>query len=335
MLSCNKRQEDYGKKNRMRERILITGGAGYIGSITTKMLLDEGYLVTVIDNLSNGKKKHIDKRAIFYKLDVTDYKKLEKALYGSKFSAIIHFAGLKDAGASMQEPEIYQNNILGMMNLIKLAPKLDIRKIIFSSSAAVYGEPKTTIINEEHVCNPTNFYGYTKLVGEHLLEWNRKLNNIDYVALRYFNVAGDGGLNYIDENAKNIFNVIGDVLSGKKKYLKVFGNDYNTKDGTGIRDYIHVVDLANAHIKALKIKGTNIINLGSERGYSVLEIIQEFEKITNIKIPYKIIQRRAGDVASIIASSFKARKILGWVPKFNLEDMARSTWKTYKKTKSR
>ena len=318
---------------KITKKILVTGGAGYIGSVTVKKLLDDGYSVTVIDNLHKGKKELVDKRAIFYKLDVTNLSSLEKKLIGNKFDAIIHFAGLKDAGASMIEPDFYKNNIIGIINLVKIAPKLGIKQFIFSSSAAVYGEPKSELISENHLCDPTNFYGYTKLFGEHLLEWTRKLKKIEYVALRYFNVAGDGGLNYIDPNAKNIFNVIGEVLCKRKKVLEIFGADYETIDGTGVRDYIHVSDLADAHIKALNVKGSHIINLGSEKGYSVLEIVDEFEKISKKKIPVKIIERRAGDVATLIATSIKAKKILNWKPKLGLKDMVQSTWMAYNKKK--
>lgn len=315
----------------MTMNILVTGGAGYIGSVTVKKLLDAGNKVTVIDNLHKGKKELVDKRATFYKLDVTNLSDLEKKFKGQKFDATIHFAGLKDAGASMIEPDLYKNNILGIINLVKIAPKLGIKKFIFSSSAAVYGEPRTDLIDESHLCAPTNFYGYTKLFGEHLLEWTRKLKKIEYVALRYFNVAGDGGLNYIDPNAKNIFNVIGEVLCKRKKVLEIFGDDYETIDGTGVRDYIHVSDLANAHIKALNVKGSHIINLGSEKGYSVMEIVDQFEKISGKKIPLKIIKRRAGDVAKLIATSVRAKNVLKWTPKLGLKDMVESTWAAYSK----
>ena len=229
----------------------------------------------------------------------------------------------------MLNQEKYQDNIRGTMNLLTLAPKLGAKQIIFSSSAAVYGDPKKPLIDELHACNPTNFYGYTKLAGEHLLEWSRKLNKIEYVALRYFNVAGDGGLNYVDPNAKNIFNVIAEVLCKRKKFLEIFGNDYNTKDGTGIRDYIHISDLADAHIKALDIKDSQIINLGSEKGYSVLDIVKEFEKVSGMKVPHKITKRRAGDPAKLIATSKKAKKVLAWTPKLGLKEMVESTWKAY------
>ena len=312
-------------------KILVTGGAGYIGSVTVKKLLDSGYKVTVIDNLKKGMKRLVDKRATFHKIDITNFLALEKKLNGKYFDVVIHFAALKDAGESMVCPDLYHNNIVGTMNLIKIAPKLKVKKIIFSSSAAVYGEPKLDFIDENHTCNPASFYGYTKLVGEQLLEWTRKLNNIDYISLRYFNVAGDGGLNYVNSNVKNVFNVIGEVVCGRKKHLEIYGNDYNTRDGYGIRDYIHVSDLADAHIKALKVEGSHIINLGSEKGYSVLEIVKEFEKVLNKKVPFKVIGRRAGDVARLIATSKKAKKILNWTPKLGLNDMVESTLIAYSK----
>ncbi len=311
------------------KNILVAGGAGYIGSVTVKKLLDKGYKVTVIDNLYKGRRELVDKKAVFYKLDILDLKSLIKKLDKQKFDAIIHFAAYKDAGESMLNQEKYQDNIRGTMNLLTLAPKLGAKQIIFSSSAAVYGDPKKPLIDELHACNPTNFYGYTKLAGEHLLEWSRKLNKIEYVALRYFNVAGDGGLNYVDPNAKNIFNVIAEVLCKRKKFLEIFGNDYNTKDGTGIRDYIHISDLADAHIKALDIKDSQIINLGSEKGYSVLDIVKEFEKVSGMKVPHKITKRRAGDPAKLIATSKKAKKVLAWTPKLGLKEMVESTWKAY------
>ncbi len=311
-------------------KILVTGGAGYIGSVTTKKLLDAGYSVTVIDNLYKGKIELVDKRAVFYKLDITDFPALEKKFKGKTFDAVIHFAGLKDVGESMIRPDLYQdNNIIGTIHMIQLASKIEAKQFIFSSSAAVYSAPKSSLIDEQYPTVPASFYGYTKLASEGFLEWMRKLNHIDYVALRYFNVAGDGGLNYVDPKAKNIFNVIGEVLFRRQKILEIFGDDYDTKDGTGVRDYIHISDLVDAHIKALHVKGSHIINLGSEKGYSVMEIIREFEKVSGKKVPNKIIKRRPGDVAKIIASSAKAKKVLKWTAKLGLEDMVKSTWVAY------
>jgi len=312
-------------------KILVTGGAGYIGSVTVKQLLDNGHSVAVVDNLYKGKRELVDKRAVFYKLDILNLSALEKKFKNQKFDVIMHFAALKDAGESMLNPVLYQDNIRGIMNLLSIAPKLHVKQFIFSSSAAVYGEPKTKIINESHICDPSNFYGYTKLAGEHLLEWSRKLNKIEYVALRYFNVAGDGGLNYVDPKAKNIFNVIGEVLCKRQKLLEIFGDDYETIDGTGVRDYIHVSDIASAHMKALKVKGSHLVNLGSEKGYSVMQIVKEFEKVTGQKVPYKVIKRRPGDVATLVASSGKAKKVLEWKSTKGLKEMVESTWQAYYK----
>lgn len=312
------------------KNILVTGGAGYIGSVAVRKLLDSGHKVTVIDNLYKGRRELVDKRAIFRQLDVISLPALERFLGGKKFDAIIHFAALKDAGESMVRSDWYQDNITGVINLLKIAPKLKVKQFIFSSSAAVYGEPRSVVIDENHSRHPINFYGYTKLAGEELLEWARKLKGIEYVALRYFNIAGDGGLNYIDPQARNIFNVIGEVLCGRKKTLEIFGGDYNTKDGTCIRDYIHVIDLVNAHEQALKVKGSHVINLGSEKGYSVMEIVKEFERVSGKKVPYKIVKRRAGDPASLVATSAKAKKVLKWKAKLGLQEMVESTWRTYR-----
>jgi UDP-glucose 4-epimerase len=313
------------------KNILVTGGAGYIGSVMVKKLLDGQNRVTVIDNLSKGKKALVDKRATFYKLDILNFSALEKKFKGKKFDTIIHFAALKNAGESMINPGLYGDNITGLLNVLKLASQIKAKQFIFSSSAAVYGNPQADLIAENHPCQPTNFYGYTKLAGEQILEWFRKTTSLNYVALRYFNVAGDGGLNYLDPKAKNIFSVIADVLSGKKKFLEIFGVDYNTPDGTGIRDYIHVSDLAEAHIKALNLKGSEIINLGSEKGYSVLEIVKEFERVSGQTVPRKIVARRPGDVASCIATSAKAKKLLDWKAKLGLKEMVESTWSVYKR----
>lgn len=310
--------------------ILVTGGAGYVGSVTVKKLLDQGHTVTVIDNLYKGRREAVDSRAVFLELDICDPASLQQNLTGKNFEAIIHFAAFKDAGESMVKPEKYCQNIIGLMNVIEISTALSVKKIVFSSSAAVYGTPQTAKVSEDHPCHPTNFYGYTKLAGEELLAWHKKIHSIDYVALRYFNVAGDGGLQYVDPKPANIFNMIGEVLSGRKKELQIYGDDYDTVDGTGVRDYIHVSDLANAHIKALDVKGSHILNLGSEQGYSVLEIVNEFERISGKSIPRRIIARRAGDVGTLVASFNQAKEILGWTPALCLKDMVSSTCEAYK-----
>ena len=313
------------------KKILVTGGAGYIGSVVVKKLVDAGYSVTVVDDLSRGRKENVDSRAVFHKVNILNFTSFEKNLKNKAFDVLMHFAARKDVGDAMERPDLYDENIKGMMNLLEIAPRLKIKQFIFSSSAAVYGEPKVKKINEAHECNPANFYGFTKLMGEDLLKWHADLSGMRYVALRYFNVAGYEGLNYIGPNVRNIFNVIADVLFGNKKQLEIFGNDYDTVDGTGVRDYVHVSDIADAHIKAMNLKGSGVFNLGSEKGYSVLEIMNMFEKVSGKKVKYRFIKKRLGDLTSVVASFDKAKKILNWQPKFGLLEMVESTLKAYNK----
>jgi UDP-glucose 4-epimerase len=315
-------------------KILVTGGAGYIGSATVKRLCDLGHMVSVFDNLEKGIRALVDDRAHFCEVSTLDVKAFSTALMNDirdsgKVDAIIHFAARKDAGESMIRPELYTENITGLANVLECAHGAGIKKIIFSSSAAVYGDTLEGLIDETAPCAPTNYYGYTKLAGEHMLSWYSKLGYIEYVALRYFNVAGDAGLRYVDPNAKNIFNSIGDVIIGKRDVFSVYGNDYNTPDGTGVRDYVHVSDLVEGHIRALDVEGSHVINLGTSTGYSVHEILAEFEKVTGKEIPTNIIARRSGDVAKLIASNGMAREVLGWEAKHTLRDMVESTVRAY------
>lgn len=312
------------------ENILVTGGAGYIGSVVVHQLKKAGFKVFVIDNLSKGLKSLIDGIPLF-EGDLTNKEFLDSVFSKNNFDAVIHFASYKDAGESMVETEKYSDNITGMINLLNVMVKYDVKKIVFSSSAAVYGEPKSSIITEEHEKNPINFYGFTKLEGERLLKWFHDLKNIDVTALRYFNVAGDSGLNYLDPDARNIFPIICEVLSQKREKLKIFGDDYKTKDGTCIRDYIHVSDLADAHIKALNLKGEHYINLGSSKGYSVLELVNLFKETSKKDLPYEIVSRRQGDPAILVASNNLAKELLNWEPKHDLKDMVQSTWCAYEK----
>lgn len=310
--------------------ILVTGGAGYIGSAAVKRLLEEGHSVTVVDNLYKGRIEYVDPRAIFKQGDILDIAFLDSVFSASSFDALMHFAALKDAGESMTAPEIYSSiNIGGTINLLNIAKKYGVKKFIYSSSAATYGEVPGGIADEAMACKPTNYYGYTKLAGEELLKWYQELAGIEYVALRYFNVAGDAGLGYIDPKAKNIFNIIAEVATGKRPELQVFGNDYDTPDGTGIRDYVHVSDLVDAHIKALALSGGHILNIGTEKGYTVLEIVKGFERISGKTIPLNIVPRRPGDVAKLTASYEKAKEKLGWQPTHAVEDMVKSTWDSY------
>ncbi len=310
--------------------ILVTGGAGYIGSVAVKKLIERGFNVLVIDNLSKGKRELVDKEADFLKGDILDKSFLEEVFSKSKIEKIIHFAALKSAGESMNSPETYSQNIIGTINILNKMVEHKVKDIIFSSSAAVYGEPKREIIEEDHSTNPINFYGFTKLESERIIDWYAKLKDISYISLRYFNVAGDGGLNYIDPNAENIFPIIGEVISQKREKLQVFGNDYKTKDGSCIRDYIHVEDIVDAHIRALDLKGDHIINLGTSKGVSVLELINAFKEVSGKDIPYKITKRREGDPAILVASNKKAKELLSWEPKKEIKEMIESTIASYR-----
>jgi UDP-glucose 4-epimerase len=309
--------------------ILVTGGAGYIGSIAVKKLIEKGYSVTVVDNLSKGKKELVDKKAKFIKLDLTD-KNLISVFQKNKFDAIIHFSAYKAVEESMVDAVKYSDNISGMINLLNCMVKSKTQKIIFSSTAAVYGMPEKEIIDEKTPTNPINYYGYTKLAMEQIIEWYNKIHKIQYIALRYFNVAGDGGLNYTDPEAKNIFPIISEVISGKRKILTIFGTDYNTDDGTCVRDYIDVNDLVDAHILAINKNFNGILNLGTGKGYSVKELVKAFSEVLGKKIPTEYGKRREGDPAKLVASNKKAKKILGWNPKVKLKEMIKTTLKAYK-----
>lgn len=302
-------------------KILVTGGAGYIGSVAIKELIKNKHQVVVIDNLSKGKKELVDIKAKFYVGDLIDKEFVEKVFSENNFEAVMHFGGYKAAGESMDVPEKYSDNIVGSINLLNSMVKFNTKKIIFSSSAAVYGNPLYTPIDEAHPTLPINYYGFTKLKTEELIDWYSQLKGIIGIKLRYFNVAGDGGLNYIDPEAQNIFPVIQEVLSGKREKLVVYGNDYPTPDGTCVRDYIDVNDLVQAHILALKLEHSETINLGTSNGVSVLELITAVQECLGVKLNYQLGPRRAGDPAILTASNEKARKVLGWMPKRNIQEM--------------
>ena len=324
----------------MSKRIFLTGGAGYIGSHTAVILLEAGYDVVIYDNLSNSKVEAINriekitgKRPEFIKGDIRDKKALEKALEGC--DAVIHFAGLKAVGESVEKPlEYYNNNVCGSIALFEVMKKKGIKKIVFSSSATVYGDPKKLPLTENHPLNPVNPYGRTKYMIELIL---KDLYNSDknwHIAiLRYFNPVGAHESGLIGEDPQGIPNnlmpYISQVAVGKREYLRVFGNDYNTIDGTGVRDYIHVIDLAIGHLKALeKLEtiGYEVYNLGTGRGYSVLEVIKAFEKASGKKIPYKFVDRRPGDVAVCYADPSKANKELNWKAKYDIDKMCIDAW---------
>ncbi|MBP7885751.1 MAG: UDP-glucose 4-epimerase GalE [Candidatus Marinimicrobia bacterium] len=329
-------------------KILLTGGAGYIGSHTLVELLNQNHEITVIDNLSNSKIESIKrvktitgKELIFNKIDLCNIIELEKVFSSNQFEAVIHFAGLKAVGESVQKPLLYYyNNITGTINLCQMMIKYDVKNIVFSSSATVYGNPTSVPITEDFPIKPANPYGNTKYIIETILK-DIQIANPDWnvIILRYFNPVGahESGLIGEDPNGipNNLMPYISQVAVGRLPYLKVYGNDYPTKDGTGIRDYIHVVDLAQGHLKALDKLLTNpgycIYNLGTGQGYSVLDVITTFEKWSQRKIPYKIVGRRPGDIAECYADPSKANRELAWKAERNLDDMCRDTWNWQKK----
>ena len=324
--------------------ILVTGGAGYIGSHTVVELLEAGEDIVIVDNFVNSKPEALDKiKKItgkdfkFYEVDILDEEKLEKVFRENNIESVIHFAGLKAVGESVVKPiEYYHNNITGTLVLLKLMKKYNCKRIVFSSSATVYGDPEIVPITEEcKTGGTTNPYGTTKLFIERILQDVYVADNEFSIALlRYFNPIGahESGLIGEDPNdiPNNLMPYITGVASGKLEILSVFGNDYPTKDGTGVRDYIHVVDLAKGHLKALaKIRqgaGVKIYNLGTGHGYSVLDLVNTFQKVNNVEVKYKIVGRRAGDIATCYADPSKAKKELGWVAEKGIEDMCRDSW---------
>ena len=324
--------------------ILVTGGAGYIGSHTAVELLNDGEEIVIVDNFSNSKPEVLDKiKEItkkdfkFYEVDILNKEKLETVFEENDIEVVVHFAGLKAVGESVQKPiEYYHNNITGTLVLLDLMRKYNCKKIVFSSSATVYGSPKTVPIKEDFPLSTTNPYGSTKLMLEQILK-DVCVSDKEFSAiiLRYFNPIGAHKSGLIGENPNGIPNnlmpYIMKVASGKLEKVNVFGNDYDTKDGTGMRDYLHVVDLAEGHVKALEkldkeSSGLYIYNLGTGSAYSVLDIITTFEKVNNINIPYEIVSRRPGDLAIYYANPKKANEELGWFAKKGIEDMCKDSW---------
>jgi UDP-glucose 4-epimerase len=310
-------------------RVLVTGGAGYIGSAAVKSLIEQNYEVVVVDNLSKGDRELVNEKAKFYELDLTDREGLKEVFKENEIDAVIHFAGYKAVGDSMRNAVKYSDNIVGTINLLNLMVEFGVPKIIFSSSAAVYGISDKEVIDESTMTKPINFYGFAKLECEKIMEWFRKIHGIDYISLRYFNVVGDGGLNYIDAEAQNLFPIIMEVIVGIRQKLQIFGNDYATRDGTCIRDYIDINDLVDAHILALNAGYNGAINLGTGRGYTVNEIVKTFTEVTGENFLYEYGERRAGDPASLIASNNLAERKLNWKPKRDLKQSVQSTYKAY------
>ncbi len=327
-------------------KILVTGGAGYIGSHTCVELLNEGFEVVVIDNFSNSKSSSLDaikkitgKDFKFYEIDYLDKDALNKVFEENKIDAVINFAGFKAVGESVQKPiEYYTNNISGALNLLDVMRKHNVKKFVFSSSATVYGNPEKIPLTEDcKIGGTTNPYGTSKLFIEQILkDIYVSDNSWDIIILRYFNPVGAHESGLIGEDPKGIPNnlmpYIAKVATKELKELSVFGNDYNTPDGTGVRDYIHVVDLAKGHVLALNKlekegKGLFIYNLGTGTGYSVLDLVHAYEKANNVKVPYKIAPRRDGDIATCYSDPTKAKNELGFVATKTIEDMCHDSYK--------
>ncbi len=329
--------------------ILVTGGAGYIGSHTCVVLLEAGHSVVVVDNLVNSKVDTIEKieritgkTVVFYEEECTDSIAMDDIFKRHSFDGVIHFAGLKAVGETVDIPlDYYYNNLVSTMVVCKACLKYNVEKFVFSSSATVYGENDVPFVESMKLYPTTNPYGETKAMIERILtDLSVSVPHFAVSILRYFNPAGAHESGLIGENPNDVPNnlmpYVTQVASGKRSELKVFGDDYNTIDGTGVRDYIHVLDLAEGHVAAIEklTEGVHVYNLGTGRGTSVLEIVNAFEKVNNIKIPYTINDRRPGDIANCFADVSKAERELGWKPKRGIEDMVRDAW-TYEKKQNK
>ena len=324
--------------------ILVTGGTGYIGSHTCVELLNAGYDVVIMDNLYNSSEevlKRIEKitgkKAKFYKVDLLDKDGIRTIFKENTIDAVIHFAGYKAVGESVQIPlTYYQNNVTGSLNLYEVMNEYNVKRIVFSSSACVYGAPKSVPIKEDFEIHTTNPYGATKVMNEMILQdVYTSDNDWGVLLLRYFNPIGAHKSGLLGEVPNGIPNnlvpYIARVANGKLEYLRVWGDDYPTPDGTGVRDYIHVVDLAKGHIKAVEYalshKGVEKINLGTGKGYSVLEVLHAYEHACGKELAYKIMDRRPGDIAECYADTEKAEKVLGWKAQYGIEEMCEDSWK--------
>ncbi|MQS51531.1 UDP-glucose 4-epimerase GalE [Companilactobacillus mishanensis] len=315
--------------------ILVLGGAGYIGSHTVDHLCSMGYDVIVADNLETGHKVAVNKDAKFYQGDIRDKEFLIKLFQNEDITDVIHFAAFSIVPESMKDPlKYFDNNTYGMISLLEVMKDFDVKHIVFSSTAATYGEPKQIPIKETDPTIPTNPYGESKLAMEKIMHWSDVAYGIKFVALRYFNVAGakpDGTIGEDHHPETHLIPVVLEVAAGQRDKLTIFGDDYDTKDGTNVRDYVHVEDLAEAHRLAMEFlrKGneSNVFNLGSSNGFSNKEILSAAREVTGKEIPAEIGPRRAGDPSTLIAASDKARKVLGWTPKYDdVHKMIEDAW---------
>ncbi len=318
----------------MTKKILVAGGAGYIGSHVQKQLLEEGFEVLVFDDLSSGDEANLLPEAEFIRGNILDKPVLEMAM-AEGIDGVVHLAAKKAVGESMVHPELYaENNLTGSINILNAMVKNGVKHIVFSSSAAVYGMPQYVPIDENHPIAPINYYGYTKRAIEENMEWYAKLGKLNYAALRYFNAVGyaaDKSITGKERNPQNLLPIIMEAATGKREKFSIFGNDYDTADGTCVRDYVHVSDLAKAHTAAMKKLMTDgesfTVNLGTGKGTSVKEIVEACEKVTQRTLNYDYAPRRAGDPATLTANADKARKLLGWEPEYtDVEDIIRTVW---------
>ena len=319
-------------------KVLVIGGAGYIGSHVVKEMMKAGHEVTVFDNLSSGLRCNLFPKNGFIYGNILIPADLDAA-FSQGFDAFVHLAAFKAAGESMILPEKYSvNNITGTINIMNAAVKYGCKKMIFSSSAAVFGAPEYLPIDEDHPKNPENYYGFTKLEIERFMSWYDKLKGMRFAALRYFNAAGydpEGEIRGLEQNPANLLPRVMEGAAGMKDEMKVFGTDYDTRDGTCIRDYVHVTDLARAHVMALDYITKNdkslTVNLGTEKGTTVKEIIDAARKITGKAIPSQDVERRPGDPACLYATSKRAKELLGWEPKYSdVDTLVKTTWEVYK-----
>ena len=319
-------------------RIAVIGGAGYIGSHTVRELLDRGHEVAVFDNLSSGLRQNLFPEASFTHGSILDPLAILRFLQEVRPEGLVHLAAFKAAGESMLRPEKYSvNNISGSLNLLNAAVECGVRYLVFSSTAAVYGAPRYMPVDEKHPTEPENYYGYTKLAIEGYLRWYDQLKGIKFAALRYFNAAGydvQGRINGLERNPANLIPVVMETAAGMRKGMQVFGDDYATPDGTGVRDYIHVNDLAVGHGMAFehlaRTQQSFTVNLGVQKGFSVLDVIRMAEEITGRKVNYQIVPRREGDPAELIADPGLAHRLLGWKAQHSdLRTLLETTWKAY------
>jgi UDP-glucose 4-epimerase len=313
-------------------KILITGGAGYIGGTVARMLIENGHAVAIYDNLAHADPSMLPVGADFVQGEVADLKRLEDVLGEGSFAGVMHFAALIEAGESMQKPELYfANNTAATLKLLEAMVRKNVKRLVFSSTAAVYGEPESVPIREDAALRPANPYGESKLLVEQMLPWMNRIHGLRYASLRYFNVAGAiPGRGEAHEPESHLIPLVLDVALGRRKTVKIFGRDYPTADGTCIRDYIHVRDLAEAHFlafNALAQRDRLIYNLGNGRGFSVLEVVESARRVTGHPIPVEEMPRRPGDPAELVACSNKIAMELGWEPKYTrLDDIISSAW---------